>query len=219
MGTTIEGGGNLWRVTMAGSMGSEIFSYGWWVSGATGLTAAELLTAVATAHDIFLASAVTAFGSVKALFASEIVWDTITVRPYNASTGVPTAMPTSAAYSAAGTGGQSLPYQCSVVVTLWNGRTMGKRRYNRFYTPPMVITVCTSHGQLEFTVATDLCTAFKAMDDSLLGNSPHAISSNYFSNVGHDVQGLDEVRVDDVIDTQRRRRNQLVPSVASLALT
>jgi len=219
MGTTIEGGGNLWRVTMGGVMGSEIFSYGWWVTGATGLTASELLAAMATAHDAFLASAATGFTTIKAMFASEISWQTITVRPYNASTGAPTALPTTAAYLTSGTGGQSLPYQCAVVVTLWNGRTMGKRRYNRFYLPPMVITVVSTHGQLATTPPADLCTAFKAMDDSLLGNTPHAVSSNYFSNAGHDVQGLDEVRVDNVVDTQRRRRNQLVPSVSSLPLT
>lgn len=219
MGTTIEGGGNLWRITFGGAMGAEIWDFGWWVSMATGGTASELLTAAAAAMDAFLASSAGPFGTVKALFPAEILWQTVTVRPYNPTTGLPTAMPTTAAYLNAGTGGQTLPYQCSVVVTLHNGRTMGKRRYNRFFLPPMDVTVVSTHGQLGTAIPLYLVTAFKAADDSLLGNSPHAISSNYFSKVGADVQGLTEVRVDDVVDTQRRRRNQLIPAITALPLT
>lgn len=219
MGTTIEGGGNLWRVTVGGAMGSEIWDYGWWVSMATGGTAGDLLTAAADALDEFLGSAAGPFGTVKALFPAEILWQTITARPYDAATGLPTADPVTAAYLNAGTGGQTLPYQCSVVVTLWNGRTIGKRRYNRFFLPPMDITIVSTHGQIGANVPLYLVTAFKALDDSLLAATPHAISSNYYSKVGADVMGLVAVRVDDVIDTQRRRRNQLIPVVISLPLT
>lgn len=213
MGITIRD--LLYRVTFGGTMGpSEIFSYGFWVTTGTGVTAPQVADAAQDGLDAFFAGSTSASGftDIPSMFDSNIAWTTITARPYSATTGLPTADAYTIDYNQAGTGTQSVPYQCAAVVTLWNGENHGKHKYNRFYLPPFVVAALTTAGQIFDGIATDLCLAIKDMDDAMIANA-HPTGINVFQKVLHTVTGCNVFRMDTIIDTQRRRRDQLVPSL------
>lgn len=118
-----------------------------------------------------------------------------------------------------------LPPQCSLVVTLMSDRPRGKASKGRMYLPGIAAMPAVTTGKLPSTtvgsIATNLQTFFNALEASadvpdelilaakqsgLLGVSP---AQNDF---------VESLKVGDVIDTQRRRRNGLAESYTLKAL-
>lgn len=221
MSTTIRD--SLWRVTYQGVLGTqEIFSHGMWVTHDLGDSESDVMTTWNPGMNIVFAADAsdTGLGTVSDMFSSEVLYETCTVRPYNATTHLPTADPFTAALATplVGTGSNPLPYQCAFVITLWDGSTFGKSRYNRFYLPPFDPIVLVAGGLLNDGMMLDLQAGIKAMDTAGQAAANPGEINVYHRHAGT-VSGANFVRSDHIIDTQRRRRDQINDNPVSLALT
>ena len=202
----------LIRATYSGTLADgEIFAHGVWMTVPTGATDAQVTTAVEAWLTAFLGSPALSVGAtdVRHLFDPTVIWTRVSWREYNPTTGLPTAPPVDNATLVAGGGSTSLPFQCSLAITLWNGRTLGKRRYNRFFPPPFEISVLASSGRVFSGLPGDLNLAVLAGQAAMQALTPGA-SLVYYGHADHAMSSLAEVKTGDVVDTQRRRRNALV---------
>jgi len=123
-----------------------------------------------------------------------------------------------------GSAGPPFPPQCSLVATLQSDRPRGKASKGRMYLPGIAFGIQTN-GKLEAqwvgTVADNLKTFFDALEGSFdvpnqlilaakgTGPLPALTAQN-------DV--VETIKVGDVVDTQRRRRNGLVESYTTRIL-
>lgn len=201
---------DLWRVTFEGHLDvDEIFSHGWWITAESGATAADLHTVWDTAITELLDTASTAgLTTMRQYFSSIVSWESCTLRPYSKTTMLPTADPNTAEIEESGTGGQTLPFQDSCAVTVRNGRTIGRARYNRWFPPPFVTAILTTDGRVFTTVCDDFGTWYNNFMVISEAASP-ASSFCYASALGNDVTALNSMYMGDVIDTHRSRRNAL----------
>lgn len=202
---------DLWRVDYQGTIGTaEIFGHGMWVTATAGSTAAQVSAAADAGLAAFLAHVATpaGFATLNLIFATTVHWGQIVVRPYSSTTGLPTAAPSTFAVSHTGSGSTQLPPQVAWVLTLHNAVTIGRRRYNRFYLPPMSTTVVMAGGFMLSTLPAVLLAGFAAWQTAMAGSTP-AVSAVYWSKTGLTLAGLTECRGDVIFDTQRRRRDQL----------
>lgn len=153
--------------------------------------------------------------SVKALFAAQVIFTS--VRNYLYQGGPSAALVAESTISVAGTAVQAgLPNQCAVVVTLETG-IPGRSNRGRAYLPPVVVGNMTAGtGQLPSSVCTTLANAFADMLSALRDDAPPSGNPVVSSATKGSMQDITSVRVDSIIDTQRRRRNKLVP-VASIS--
>lgn len=221
MSTTIRD--SLWRIIFRGALGTEEeFAHGWWATHDTADTEIEVSETWNDAMNTFLATSAsgTGFTTVADFFPAAVTWLSMSVRPYSASTGLPTAtaLDSELVTPVSGTGGQSLPFQDAWVMTLWDGSTIGRARYNRFYLPPFVPTTLTTNGKVFSTIPPVLLAAMKATDDAAQAKTNPG-ELNVFHIHAHTVSGCNFFRGDEIIDTQRRRRNQLSSVPATLAAT
>lgn len=220
MSTTVRDA--LWRITFEGTLaGGEIFNHGWWATHDTADTEVDVETTWNAAMNNFLAQSATGAGftTVQQMFPSTCTWLRVTVRKYNATTHLPITDPFTSELVTpiAGSGGQTLPYQDAYVITLWDGTTIGRARYNRFYLPPFVTSVLSTDGMIGTATRDAILNAFVAVDAAASASSPAGEVNVYHRKAGT-VSGANFVRGDTIIDTQRRRRNQLVSVPASVAL-
>jgi hypothetical protein len=203
----------LYRVNYSGHLpGGEIFDHGFWMTQNAPGTDADALAAAGDWLTAVLNSPALSVGAtdVRHLFDAGIGWDRITVREYNSSTGLPLSPPLIGSIAVVGAGLSLMPPQDSIVQSLWNGRTIGKRKYNRFFWPPMETSVLNTNGRVFGGLPGDLNLAMLAGQAALQARTP-LCSMAYYGSVDHTVVGLHEAQCDDVVDTHRSRRNQLVP--------
>jgi hypothetical protein len=121
-------------------------------------------------------------------------------------------------FHVAGNGGSStLPYQaCIVVTTRSHEVSAGPASRGRFYQPLPAVTVGTD-GLFAAAVAADIADSARILMDNLEDSAglglatirPHIVSGAY--NTSHQI---DYVTVDNRVDTQRRRANQLRGAVS-----
>lgn len=203
----------LWRITFNGETpGGEIFSHGMWVTADTGSTPTNVGDAGDAWLDAFLGSSAVLVSpsTVLGLFAIGVDWHTIVVRPYTIATGVPITLPTTFSIAHAGTASSMLPPQVAFVATLYNGRAIGRRKYNRFYLPPMGAVATNGAGRANSQLGNVINTAVVAGNTAMQALTPE-VAMCYYSPTFHDVLALVDVQCDDVFDTQRRRDDQLTP--------
>lgn len=109
-----------------------------------------------------------------------------------------------AGVTTSGTGAVTLPNQCARVLTLLSGRP-GRKNRGRIYLPMLAFGVGTSQAPLD-EIASNFATAMNTASDDMN------------TTFGLDVAILagelpaTTCEVDNLIDTQRRRRNKLVPA-------
>jgi len=221
MGTTIQD--KLWRITYSGTLGTEeIFNHGWWATHDSGASDVDVSDTWGQAINEFLAFSAsgTGFTTVADMFPASTQWLRMSVRPYNSATGLPLApaLDSELVTPVAGNGGQTLPFQTAWVMTFWDGTTIGRSRYNRMYLPPMQATVITTEGKLFATIPPVLNAAMKHVDD-LAQADTFSGGINVYHQHAHSVSGCNFFRSDEIIDTQRRRRNQLHSPIYTIAAT
>lgn len=123
------------------------------------------------------------------------------------------------------TGVTVLPPQCSLVVTLLSDRPRGKASKGRMYLPGLATMPAAATGKLSAPVVTSIADNLKTFFDALVGDAdipgqlilaakgtgplPALTAQNDF---------VETIRVGDVVDTQRRRRNGLVEVYQSRVL-
>lgn len=116
-----------------------------------------------------------------------------------------------------GAGGNHWAPQCCVCVTTTTDTPRGHAAMGRFYLPSMTGEISASGRQpagLNATIAAAAATWLSAVQATTAGNP--VVLSKVGVGANHEITG---VRVGDVIDTQRRRRRQLVESYAVAALS
>lgn len=109
--------------------------------------------------------------------------------------------------------GAIMPLQNSVVAS-WDTPVVGRRGRGRIYLPPVVSGVMGSHGRLDPTWVGDAATNVKALLEGLsytaievgAANVRPIVTGSPWTSYGM----ITELRVGDLVDTQRRRRRQLV---------
>lgn len=119
----------------------------------------------------------------------------------------------------------TLPPQCSLVATLLSDRPRGKASKGRMYLPGLALMPSATTGKISSvqcgTIADNLKTFFDALEASfdvpnqliLAAKGTGALPA---LNAQNDV--VETIRVGDVVDTQRRRRNGLTESYTSRVL-
>lgn len=105
------------------------------------------------------------------------------------------------------------PLQASVAVTLWSGETLGRANYGRFYLPTPALprnfglpTIGDTNAQ---NIANNAKTMLQAIDGEVSTveyDWQLAIMSSVNTGVSKPVK---EIRVGNVVDTQRRRRSSV----------
>jgi hypothetical protein len=147
---------------------------------------------------------------------AQVLTDTVKLKPIN-DLGHVIGLNVASAHSAGGVagteGGSLLPLQNSVVAS-WQTPVLGAKGKGRIYTPGVSTNSIDSHGNLTSTALSNHLAAQTALLEGLafdgtLGADAHVrpiVSGHPYVNYGR----IDEVRIGDRVDTQRRRRRQLV---------
>lgn len=139
---------------------------------------------------------------------TEVVYTQIEVRPYVLATGLPSALSTVRTISITGSqaGSSTLPYECGIALSLDSG-IAGRTRWNRTFLPPMWNSVTGTDGHLALGFTTDLGDALAAWNDAskLMG-----VALAVYSKHDHTILEPADAPIGDVMDSQRRRRNNLV---------
>lgn len=192
----------LYRLDFQGTLhGAEIFQHGHHVSSAD--TAAGVASDAAAQWLAILA--VSAFSS---CFPTGIQWTQVNVSELGATPASPVVTSAQTAISDGGTATTgSLPNQCAVVVSL-RSATAGSRARGRMYLPPIDEDGLTTAGRLTTAYQTTLADNVEDYFDAMT-TAGH--SSVVVSSVGgvYTTYPLIELRIGNVIDTQRPRRNDL----------
>lgn len=104
--------------------------------------------------------------------------------------------------------------QDSVCVSLWSGSTLGKGNHGRFYLPWNGCNVDRGTGRLASTLIPNIVaawkTALRAIETSINNSGPGSSTVKlYILGPQGSAKAVSHIRVGDVMDTQRRRRNAL----------
>lgn len=120
-----------------------------------------------------------------------------------------------------GAGGNHWAPQCTMCVTTTTAVPRGLAAMGRFYLPSMTGAISAAGrapSGLNTSIASATQTWFNAINTATLG-AISVFSKGNAATPGGAVHSVTGVRVGDVIDTQRRRRRQLVESYATATVT
>lgn len=202
----------LYRIEWSGTLGTdEIFDHGIWITCED--TDAEQAMANRWALfpvDLFDTTSTGGFGTCAAQWAADVVYTQCSAREYSLTTHLPLRPIPQVAdvVGAVGTGGQTLPYQDTLVITFFNGRPRGRKKYNRTFLPPFDTTVLTTSGKVFTSVLTDFGTFFNDFLAFSEGATP-ASSACYYGSVDHDILPIQDLFSDDILDTMEKRSNHV----------
>lgn len=218
---------NINRVTFAGTMfgGAEEWSTGFFL-GEEGAAAADPTDAAATALlDLWR----TFFESANSFIASTYLTTECKINQIQAINGRVLDGSTHYAYPATQLDGayaaQVYPPQCSLVVTLASDRPRGLASKGRMYIPGVSAAVSangkitTANRDVFATNVKNFFNGVRAHAD--IPNTPilAAKGTGVFPELTAQNDYIQTIKVGDVIDTQRRRRNGLVESYKTEILT
>ena len=197
--------------------GGEVWSCGVRTSGALGPTDQVTLDALATNGVVqwstFHATAANVIGS-------GVIFDLCTVRVISTAGITVGQSERSPASPVAGSGSVNKPNQCAVVVTLITA-VAGRRGRGRFYVPVLGGTI-TGANRVAPTQRDSLADTAAAMLSGIndgLDNATYAARVGVQSQTGLSDAVVTSIRVGDVWDTQRRRRDNIIESYTSRAVT
>lgn len=192
----------LYRVDFQGTLyGTENFQHGHHVSSAD--TASGVATD-ASAQWLAILGASDFAGN----FRTDVIWDQVNVSELGATPGDPIV---TSAQALVGDGGTlstaALPPQCSVVVSI-RSATAGSRARGRMFLPPPAAAAMTTAGRLETTAQTEIADAVEDYFDQMTAAAHSLVVVSGVGGVWTTYPALN-IRVGNVIDTQRRRRSAL----------
>lgn len=209
---------HIYRVTWSGIQGGgpEIWAYERHIASTTLWTTQEVAEAVESHVGVLLDTTVTGVSAAVTVgdaFPPDVTWQAVKAAEIDPATNKYKAGidPFTVAQSATGNtaGFVGLPLPDTLAITTRSG-TIGRRNRNRFYLPRFTAAVTDGKGR----VAAGL---IDAIIDGLVANqSDLAIEldagTHYcnFSEADHTDKAFADYYVGDVMDTQRRRRDQLV---------
>jgi hypothetical protein len=201
----------LYRADFQGTIyGIETFQHGLHFSSSD--STAGLAADLDTAWTAVLANA-----NFSDQFTTGIVWSQINVSELGTTPAAPIVTSAQATLGGAGTAATAgLPAQCSPCISLTTA-TAGSRARGRMFLPPLAAAALSSVGRISSTprglILGVLDTFFGAM-------SANAADCVVVSSVGgvYTTYPVNTIRLGDVIDTQRRRRNTIAEVYSSAAI-
>jgi len=201
----------LYRSDFQGTLyGIETFQHGmhWSSSDSTAGLAADLDTAWST---------LVATASFSDLFGTGVVWSQVNVSELGATPADPIITSAQATLGGAGTGtGSTLPAQCSPCVSLTTA-TAGSRARGRMFLPPTVTSAMTTAGRLGSSPRGAIVAALDTFFASMAGNAATCVVVSSVGGV-YTTYTVNTIRLGDVIDTQRRRRNSIAEVYSTAAI-
>lgn len=204
----------LFKISTEGTIGvtPERFVYTQWIEDTDALaTVDEAAAAMAPAVAAMLAQ--TCASSVPAatlgdLFPDTVVWTKVSARKWNSATNAQIGDPGDSVLTdvaGLGSGAFAFTNQTAFAVSVQVGLT-GRRRWNRFFLPPMTTVSRADGDHVHINVAQALSDWLVAWNDTIRAGSP-AFKLVKYSPAGNSVQLLDSTFIGTRYDTQRRRAN------------
>lgn len=187
----------LYRHLATGTTPGEVFNWSLWTDGEISLTAAQ------SAWEGFLTTYLS--GPMAALFSADVVTTGASTAEITVATGRQVTRVDGGVNLPGTSTADMLPFQCAEVVSLRTFFTAATAR-GRFYLPPMSVAHVTN-GRL---TAAAVGTVADATQNMLLGLPSAGLTPVVYSRTARAAVTINRIKVDDVIDTQRRRRNKLV---------
>lgn len=145
---------------------------------------------------------------VNTFFHTTVVWSQVNVSELGATPAAPILTSAQAVIADGGASSDAtLPAQCSPCVSL-STATAGSRARGRMFLPPPDTTAVTTSGRLSSTFRTAMVTA---LDEYFAALAANAMETVVVSAVGgvYTTYPVNTIRLGDVVDTQRRRRNSI----------
>lgn len=187
---------------------AEAFQYGATVTGSGSI--ADASTAALDANTAMFAA--TDFDDV---FHTGTVWNDILVNLIPDNGAGPVIDSAIVSFSDAGADSNgTLPTQCAICISLQTSLA-GSRNRGRFYLPPPGVQSLTTAGRLDSGALTGLSNGLTAWKNSLIGDGFTLVVLSRSEGAQTVVTNL---RIGNVIDTQRRRRNGLSEVYTSVAV-
>ena len=206
----------LFKVSFSGTIdpGAEQFVHSMWIDDITsnnsvGYVASELSGAITAMLATACTSSVPA-ANLGLLFPDTVSWLLCEARQWNAATNAQVGPPAQVVLTDVGTGSGSfaLPNQSSLAVSTRTGLT-GRRRWNRFYLPPMIITATAGGDFVNQNVCDALSDWLVALNLQLNALTPALGIAHYSPAAGTFSTPPDSTFIGNRLDTVRRRANQL----------
>lgn len=206
----------LYKISVIGVIGDtpEQFVYHHWIEDLSGTTTVEeaadaMEGSVASMLDQTIASSSPA-ATLGDLFPDTVAWTELQARAWDPLTDKQIGSPASRVLTLAGAGAGAFAFtnQTAFAVSVRTGTT-GRRRWNRFYLPPMITTAREAGDNVYLSVAQALSDWLVALNNTLRTGSP-AFHYVKYSPAAHATALLDSTYIGTRFDTQRRRANQEV---------
>lgn len=207
------------RAVLEGTIGggTDIWSMGFGVRGLTGDADSVLQTAVDdvySAFDTLLWEGTGFSGSIS----NTTTFDRARLFEYDAAghvsrsfvSSIQTAVP-------GGSSNKSLPSEVAVCVSLVTPLAGASHR-GRCYFPALTVNTVATNGLLASAVRDDLATRMQAVFNNLR-HLAHPVLPTVYSIKTDDDTEITALRVGNVFDSQRRRRNSIVEAYVNKALT
>lgn len=205
---------NVYKISTEGTIGTtpERFVYSQWIEDDSGTTTVdEAAAAMAPAVAAMLAqtcAASTPAATLGDLFPDTVVWTKVSARKWNITTNAQLGDPgDSVLTDVAGSGAGAFAFtnQTAFAVSVQTGLT-GRRRWNRFFLPPMIVTSRADGDHVHINVAQALSDWLVAWNDTIRAGSP-AFHLVKYSPAAASIALLDSTFIGTRYDTQRRRAN------------
>lgn len=210
------------RVTLEGTVGGggDTWTSSFHMGASTGYTLAQLQT-VADTIDASWQSNVWTISSPGVLdyYAPATDYVRTTVRDIAASgltARVVTAGPGSAILGTATS--SSLPPECSIVVSLLS-EVAGGRGRGRMYLPPTAVAPVGGLGEVSGGTVTDHLAAMQAFFNDLNASTDVPDDVSIYSIAADVLREVATIRIGNVYDAQRRRRNSLPEVYSGVPIT
>ena len=208
---------NLYKISTEGTIGvtPERFVYTQWIEDSAGTTSVdEAAAAMAPAVAAMLAQPCAASVPAATLgdcFPDTVVWTKVSARHWNVATNAQIGAPGDEVLTdvaGLGAGAFAFTNQTAFAVSVRTGTT-GRRRWNRFFLPPMVTVSRADGDHAHINVAQALSTWLTAWNDTLQAGVP-AFHLVKYSPAAGSLALLDSTFIGTRYDTQRRRANDEV---------
>lgn len=195
----------LYRHRLEGTFPGEIWSFGVYSEGNVSVAAAQSAWTTGVGNFFSVAYLGDLATTTAATEASTVEIDPVTGRQLTGAADPRSEVGTSAT--------ESLPFQCAPVVS-FRTATLSRAGRGRIYAPSPGAGTLTA-GRLTATARGNLADSAEALLNALQAGSLTPVIYHRASGTTTNITSLD---VGDVIDTQRRRRNQLTESRTSRLL-